>query len=202
MKKHFQLAPFITISREAGSGGKLVAQKLAKKLHFSFYDEELIDLVAKTAKKRKAAIAKLDEKQRTFLDDIVHRLLNPEYISTQTYVKSLCQAINVLSWKGKVVILGRGANFFTDREKGLHVRVSAPYLTRVKQTIKYEKQTEKRARFRVKKLDNARKEFVRQFFNKDPFNTNYYDIVVNTEVLAIDQAVEVIIEAFKQKFNL
>lgn len=194
--------PFITVSREAGSGGKLIAKKLAQKLGFKFYDERLVDLVAKTARKRKAVIAKLDERERTFLDDMVHRLLNPEYVSAPTYLKSLCQVIHALSLKGKVVILGRAANFITtSREAGLHVRVIAPYPVRVGYTMKYEKRSKRDAQYRVKKYDKERKEFVRQFFGKNPSNTNYYDLVINTETTTIEEAVAIIIAAYKQKFS-
>lgn len=192
--------PFITVSREAGSGGKLIAQTLAKRLKFEFYDEELVDLVAKNAQKRKKVIAKLDEKERTFLDDLVHKLLNPEYVSAQTYIKSLVEVVKTLGLKGQAVILGRAANFMTSRQNGLHVRVVAPYLVRVGYTMKYEKRSEKEARYRVKKFDQDRKEFVRQYFHKDPSNTNYYDLVVSTEQLTIDQAVGAILEAFGEKF--
>jgi len=192
---------FITVSREAGSGGKIIAKKLARKLKYKFYDEQLTDLVAKTARKLKAVIARLDEKERTFVDDVIHRLLNPEYVSSQRYVKSLCQTIKALSLKGGVVILGRGANFITSRKDGLHVRVIAPYLVRVGYTVKYEKRTEKDARARVKKFDQARKAFVAQYFHKNPSNANYYDLVLSTERLSLDQIVEIILRAYGEKFK-
>lgn len=193
--------PHITVSREAGSGGKLIAKKLSKALNFEFYDEKLIDLVAKTVHKRRAVIAKLDESQRTILNDLVHRLLNPEYISAQTYIKSLCQVAEALAFKGGVVILGRGANFMTNSIGGLHIRVIAPFKVRVGYTVKYEKRSEKNAYFRVKKFDRERKEFVKQFFAKNPSNANYYDLVINTETLSIGKAVEIIVEAYKQKYR-
>jgi len=193
--------PFITVSREAGSGGKLVAKKLAKTLGFKFYDDELIKLTAQKAKLRKKVVEKLDEKERGFMEDLVHRLLNPEYVSSQTYIKSLCQVIKALSLKGKVVILGRGSNFVTSAENGLHIRVIAPFWDRVKYTMKYEKRSMKNAIDRVRKYDRERKEFIRQFFGKNPSNIDYYDLVLNTEKLSVDEAVGVAVEGFKQKFK-
>lgn len=195
------IRPFITISREAGSGGKLVAKKLAKKLGFEFYDDELIKLTARKANLRKKVVAKLDEKERSFVNDLLHRLLNPEYVSSQTYIKSLCEVIKALSLKGGVVILGRGGNFITSPESGLHVRVIAPFWKRVKYTVKYEKRSMKNAIKRVRKYDKERKEFVRQYFDKNPSNTDYYDLVLNTELLSVDQAATTAVEAFKQKFK-
>lgn len=193
--------PFITVSREAGSGGKLVAKRLAKELGFKFYDDELIKLTARKANLRKKVVAKLDEKERSFLDDLLHRLLNPEYVSSQTYIKSLCQVIEALSLKGGVVILGRGGSFITSFGNGLHIRVIAPFWDRVKYTVKYEKRSMKNSIARVRKYDRERKEFVRQYFGKNPSNTDYYDLVLNTEILRVDEAVAVAAEGFRRKFG-
>ncbi|WP_312693406.1 cytidylate kinase-like family protein [Caproiciproducens sp.] len=39
----------ITISRQYGSGGRLIGAKLAERLHIPFYDKELITLAAKSS---------------------------------------------------------------------------------------------------------------------------------------------------------
>jgi len=106
-KRKMQNRPFITISREAGSGGRIVAELVAIKLGFKLYHKNLIEMTAKKAKKRKALIAGLDERDRGFMDDLVHSLLNPEYVSEQTFIKSLCEVIISLARKGNCVILGR-----------------------------------------------------------------------------------------------
>src|SRR5688572_16844493 len=72
--------PFITIAREPGSGGAPIAEAVAAKLGFKFLDEEIIDGIAKSTKKRKAIIQAVDEKSRSKIEDIVHSLLNEEYI--------------------------------------------------------------------------------------------------------------------------
>jgi cytidylate kinase len=46
----------------------------------------------------------------------------------------------------------------------------------------------------------ARKDFVKRYFNKNISNANYYDLVLNTEHLSLEQAVAIIIKAFKEKF--
>lgn len=199
MKKKFK--PFITVSREAGSGGKLIAQRVAKRLRLKFYDKKLLELIAQKAGRRKKVVAKLDEKERGFLDDLLHSLLNPEYLAEQTYIKSLCQVIEALSLKGDCVILGRGGNFITSHKTGLHVRVVAPFWTRAGYTAKYEKRSLKNAVKRVRRHDRHRKEFVQQYFGKNPSNANYYDVVINTQYLSIDEGVEAVVVAYKQKFK-
>jgi cytidylate kinase len=195
-----KVRPFITVSREAGSGGKPIAKAVAKKLGFKFYDKKLINLIARKAKKRKALIASLDEKDRSFVDDLVHSFLNPDYVPEQTYVKHLCEVVLTVARRGNCVILGRGGNFITNQYGGLYVRVAAPFLVRAGYTSQYEGYSLYKARERVKKFDKERKEFIRQYFGKNPSNANYYDLVVNTTYLEIEDTRDIIIAAFKEKF--
>ena len=113
MAKKIKLRPFITISREAGSGGTPIAKLVAKKLQFKFYNKKLINMIAKETKKRKALIKSLDEKDRGMVEDIVQSFFNPDYVAGETYFKHLCHIMMTLAKKGNCVIIGRGANFIT-----------------------------------------------------------------------------------------
>jgi len=195
-----KVRPFITISRESGSGGRPIAEAVAKSLGFKLYNKNLIELIAKKAKKRKALIASLDEKDRGFVTDLVHSLLNPDYVSEQAYIKNLCKVVLSVARKGNCVILGRGGNFITNNYGGLHIRVAAPFLVRAGYTSQYEGYTIYEARERMEKYDKKRKEFIKQYFGKNPSNANYYDLVINTTYLGVEEARDIIIEAFKKKF--
>ena len=192
--------PFITISREAGSGGKPIAKAVAKKLKFKLYDHRLIKMTAEKAKTRDALIASLDERDRSFVEDLVHSFLNPEYVSETEYTKNLFEVILSLARKGNCVILGRGGNFITNQFGGLHVRIVAPFLVRAGYTAQYEGYTIYEARERMKKYDHERKEFIKQYFGKDASNANYYDLVINTTYLQVKEETEINLHAFKQKF--
>jgi cytidylate kinase len=130
--------PFITIAREPGSGGKLVGQEIAKRLGFTFYDEALVEEIAKSTKLRKNVVDQVDEKGRTALQDLIQGLVNPDYVSDITYFTTLCKVILSLAYRGNVVILGRGANFITPFAQGLHVRITAPTQVRVQRAMDYE----------------------------------------------------------------
>jgi cytidylate kinase len=200
VKKKMVFKPFITVSREAGSGGRLIAKKVAKKLNFKYFDKKLIEMISRKSKQRQALIATLDEKERSFMNDLVHSLLNPDYVSEQTFIKSLFEVVLSVAKKGNCVIIGRGGNFITSQYGGLNVRIVAPYLVRAGFTAKYEKRTLYEARERVKKYDKQRKEYIRQYFSKNASNANYYDVVINTNYLSVDEAVDIIVTAFKVKF--
>lgn len=192
--------PFVTVSREPGSGGKPVARLVAKRLKFKFYNREIIEDVAKSVRQRKALLEGIDERGRTAIDDIIHGAFNPDYVSDTRYIRHLCQVVLSAAINGEVVILGRGANFITPFDKGLHIRVQAPYFIRVERAVKYEKILREEAIQIIKEVDERRKAFIKQYFAKDISSPNYYDVVINTTNMTIEDAASLIIEAFKNKF--
>lgn len=193
-------APFITVSRDPGSGGKPIAQAVAKKLGFNFYNKKLIDEIAKSVNFRKEILADIDEKGRGQIEDLIHNVLNPEYVSERLYIKHLCKVVLSLSQKGGCVILGRGSNFITPNAFGLHIRVTAPYRVCVARAVQYEKVPHHKARDIIKNTMAERASFVKQYFGKDIANPKYYDLTLNTTFMSIEDATEIIIKAFRRKF--
>lgn len=192
--------PFITIARDPGSGGKLVGQEVAKRLGFTFYDHELIDEIAKSTKLRKSVVDQVDEKGRTALQDLVQGLINPNYVSDITYFTALCRVILSLAYRGNVIILGRGANYITPFAQGLHVRITAPIQVRIQRAIDYEGHPYSVAKEIIQKLDADRREFVKQYFDKDIRHANHYDLTINTMFYKPHETAQIVIAAFKQKF--
>lgn len=194
-------SPLITIARDPGSGGRPIAELVAKKLKFQFFDEELIDQIAETWKKNKSVIAKIDEKPRGMIEDIVHSMMNPDYVSDIEYLQQLAKSIAEISQKGEAVILGRGANCLLKPEAGLHVLITAPHKTRVGNAIKFEKMSRKKAEKTIAQVSTERERFVNEYFQKQYSHPDSYDLVINTASLDLDQAANMIVEAFKAKFT-
>lgn len=198
----FPFQPIITISREPGSGGRPIAKALAKQLKFKYYNKELINLIAKDAKKKKEIIKEFDEKYKTKIEDFFISLFGKNNYSLQTaYYKSLDRVILKIGLQGKAVILGRGANFILPSLTTLKVRIIAPYKFRLRMALKFEKHPFKKALRIIKKTHFNRKEFIKKAFKKNISNANYYDLVINTENINIPEAVKIIRTAFKQKFS-
>jgi len=193
--------PFITVSREPGSGGALIAQKVAEKLGFELIDKQIIEQIAKSTRKRKIIIRGIDEKARTSIEDLVHSFLNRDYVSDYKYIVELSKVILTYAHKGHVVILGRGANFITPDSKGLHVRITAPVEIRRIRAIKFDNLTAREARENIYKREKDRVNFIKRYFKKDAKRSSYYDLVVNTAYLNLDDAADLIVEAFYKKFS-
>lgn len=192
--------PFITISRDPCSGGAPIGREVATRLNFQFYDRELIEEIAKKSKLRREILEQIDERGRTTIQDMIHSILDPDYISDVTYLRQLSKVILSLAYKGNVVILGRGASFMTPRDRGLHVRITAPLSVRIDRAVMYEGLSPQKARDLIGKHERDRKEFVRQYFDADIRRPEYYDLVVNTEFLDVDETADIIVTTFRRKF--
>lgn len=192
--------PFITIAREPGSGGVPIANAVAKKLGYLCLDEQVIDEIASSTKLRKDLIKAVDEKNRSHLEDIVQSLLNADYVDDLKYVKELTKVLVTYAIRGNVVIVGRGANFLTPFAKGLHMSITAPYEVRVKRAMDYEGFSRKKAEEVIAKVEKERKEFVKQYFRKDPSKINSYDVTLNTAYFSVEQSRDLIIDALRRKF--
>src|SRR5258708_4183417 len=184
--------PFITIAREPGSGGAPIARAVAKKLGFECIDEQLIDDIAHSIKKRKAIIKQIDERSRTRMEDIVHSLLNPDYIDDLKYMTELTKVILTYAHKGQVVIVGRGGNFVTPFGKGLHVNITAPYGVRVERAMEYEGFNREKAEQVIADTEKERKNFVKQYLQRDPSKINSYDMTLNTTFFKVDDRKSVV----------
>lgn len=195
------IRPFITVAREPGSGGAPIAKRVAEKLNFEFIDEQIIDEISQSTKRRKAIIAEIDEKSRTKIADMVHSVLNVEYVDDATYVSELIRVVLTYAYKGKTVVLGRGANFYTPFGRGLHVNVVAPYEVRVQRAMDFEGHSKEKAKEVIAKVEKERRDFVKQYFRKDPDKNNSYDLTINTTYFRVEEATDVIVEAFKKKFS-
>ena len=194
--------PVITISREPGSGGRPIAEMVAKTLRFELYDEKFIEDIAKSTKRRTDLIKSVDEKARGLVTDMLQSILNPDYISDMTYIRHAAKVILTRAHRGKAVFLDRGTNFIIPAESTLRVRVQAPYPVRVSRAIKHEGIDASRAREIIRKHDTERKEFVRQYFDKNISSANFYDLVLNTTFMTLEDARDLIILAFKKKFRV
>jgi len=191
----------ITLSRCSGSGGKLVAKKVAQKLGFKFYNKKVIRLIARQSKKRKSLVESLDESSQDLVNNLLKSLIGEDYLSGRAYIKYLCQVILTLAKRGNVVILGRGGNFIIPKQTALRVKITAPFEIRVKNTRKFEKMSAEKARDFVLRVDKKRKNFVSNYFYKNIRNANYYDLVISTEHITVYQAADIVIKAFKEKLG-
>ena len=185
----------ITISREPGSGGNVVAKQLSEKLNFDVFHQEVLLEIAKRAEVSDKLLATLDEKGLSVLEDCISALVYDRHLWPDEYLKHLMKVIGAIGKHGRAIIVGRGANFIIPPENRLRLRIVAPQNFRIANLVRTLDITEEDAKSRIIRTESDRRAFIRKYFNADIADPINYDLVINTGELEIDKAVEAVIAA-------
>jgi cytidylate kinase len=190
-----KVLPTITLSREPGSGGRIVAQKLATKLNVEVFHQEVLHEMAKRADVSEQILATMDEKGLSILEDWISSLVHDRHMWPDEYLQHLMHVIGTIGKHGRAVVVGRGANFILPPEQRFRVRITAPRRLRIQNVARDFNLSKDEAKRRVIKTESDRKAFIRKYFNSDISDPDNYDLVLNTEVLSLDDATQVIASA-------
>jgi cytidylate kinase len=99
-----------------------------------------------------------------------------------------------------VVMLGRnGALILGDIPTALHVQIDAPVELRIARAAKEEGLDHAHAARRQRNEDWVRAEMSERFYYWNPMSIDRYDLVINTGVLDLDTAADVIVAAYRAK---
>jgi cytidylate kinase len=184
--------PIITVSREMGSGGLLVSERVAEKLGYRLLDGEAIRNMAESQGLSADSIGKVDEKPPSFdahLDQLVESDLH------QIELLILESAL-----QGNVLIYGRGAHFILSQLKGIfRVRFIAPFEERVERWAEQEWLDPNLAREMVRKSDQQRAGFIKYYFDRNWEDPLEYDLVINTSRISLNTAVDLVCRGVRDK---
>ena len=187
--------PVVTLSREPGSGGRIVAQKLAERLGFVVFHQEVLHEMAQKAKISEQMLANLDERGLSVLEDWIASLVNSRHLWPDEYLHHLMHVIGTIGKLGQAVVVGRGANFILPPERRFRVRIIGSRKVRIQNVAREFGMTEEDAKRRVIKTESDRQAFVRKYFNADIAEPINYDLIINTDTLSVTNAVDVIAAA-------
>jgi len=185
----------ITVSREPGSGGRIVATRLADKLGIAIFHQEVINEMAKSADVSEKLVETLDERGLSILEDWISSLVNERHLWPDRYLQHLMKVVGTIGKHGRSVVVGRGANFILPPEKRFSVRIVGPQTWRINNVAKEFDISIEDAKRRVMRTESDRRAFIRKYFNADIADPTNYDLVVNTATLKVDDAVKVISSA-------
>ena len=187
--------PVITLSREPGSGGKVVAAAVADQLGLALFHQELINAMAENADTSTRVIRTLDERGVSMLDDWVSAAISDRHLWPDEVSRMLMQVIGTIAGHGNAIIVGRGANFILPPESRFRVRIIAPLEMRVNRVAETYGVDKKEAKRRVLRTESDRRAFVRKYFHSDIRDPANYDMILNTGTLAVESAAAAICAA-------
>ena len=202
-QQHAKPLPFITISRQAGAGGRTLKDKLVDRLKqidpaqppWQGFDRELVEKVCAETKLYEPLVAALGEESRSLITDLIasigSRGLEPMEI---TVYRKVAKTIRALAQAGRVIIVGRGGVFLTNgMESGVHIDLVAPLEYRIAQTQKARNLSEKEAAAWVKKIDQGRQAFYSRYWPGRQATPEVFTAVFNTARVSDDAIVDAVL---------
>jgi len=189
--------PVITVSMEPGSGGSLIAEKIADRLGFDYFHRDIIQGIAKSAKIRATVIDTIEKERLSGIEDFIASLYKNQYLYPGIYMEHLLKVVNTIANHGHAVIVGRGANFILPPEERFSVRVVAPLEIRIQNVVRAYKVPAEKAKKRVIGRESRRSAFIRKSYNADISDPKNYDLTINTGRMRIETAVAAVIAAVK-----
>lgn len=192
----------IAIGRQFCSGGRYVGRLLAEKLGIPFYDKELLSEAAKTSGICEEILEDHDEKPtRSLLFSLVTGMQN--HVSAGSYYMDMplnhkiflaqFDAIRRIASEGSCVIVGRCADYvLRDDPDTVSVFVKADMPSKIERAVKYYGIEEEKVEERIRKADKQRASYYNYYATATWGDVNNYDLVVDTGVLGVEGAVELI----------
>ncbi|MGA3282347.1 MAG: cytidylate kinase-like family protein [Smithella sp.] len=193
------IRPVITISRLPGCNAWDIAKQISKDLEIDFFDQEIVDEIAKNADVNRRVVETVDEQDNSIVLDWLSMLTAERHLWPNEYLGQLTNVIGTIGAHGHAVILGRGASYILPKEVCLRVLVVAPLELRIKNVIEAYKVSEKVARQNVMGKESERIAFIRGYFHEDMLNPVNYDLVFNMEMNEQDTVVEMVKIAYNTR---
>ncbi|MGQ1947155.1 AAA family ATPase [Geofilum sp. OHC36d9] len=201
----------ITIGREPGSGGKIIAQQLGKLMNLPVYDKELINMASKDSGLGKEFFEEMDEKvgHSTFgglfglRNSLMDEVFSGHYLSHEALFQIQSDVIRKIAASQSVIFVGRCADYVLKNQPNtLNIFISANREDRIERISKYESIDKDKASEWIEKMDKKRAGYYYYFSNKKWGKATSYHLCINSSVLGIDQTAAFIYKFAKSKFKL
>lgn len=191
----------ITISRQAGSGGHTVAEKLVEHLQaqapptfppWVVFDRNLVEKVLEDHNLPGRLARFMPEDRISEISDTMDELFGlhpPSWI----LVRKTADTILHLAQLGNVVLLGRGAHVITSKLAHVfHVRLVGSLERRLKRIRELNGLSSKTANELAYREDLGRRRYLKKYFNKDIDDPLLYHVVINTDLISCEEAARMI----------
>jgi cytidylate kinase len=215
----------ITISRQYGSGGDEVAERVCEILGYNYFDKQMMVETASEVGLSEEEIVDFSEDNyvvRGFWDRLLGlprrarmktrpqdkeggQEITVQLLNKERGVDLVRSTILTAYEHGNVLILGRGGQIILRENPGvLHVRIRAPMGARVLRIQRKEDFTLEEARQQVMRRDESASEYLRQFFDIEWDNPMLYHLCLNTGRWDIEAAAQIIVNALSHlpKLNM
>ena len=182
----------ITISRQFGSNGEMIAEILAEATGCLLLNKKSLEEYLSEHHIPQIRMEWINESSPRDIEGLDHERI--------VYLDFLKETISGLSEKGHVFLLGRGGQFlFRGREDAFHIKVIASLDTRTS-TIQKRFNVDKGTALRlINQKDAERDEYTLFYHRSDSSDPHAYDVIINTSTVSIREAADMILFFLMEK---
>lgn len=204
--KSVEPGPVITVSREYGCPGSLVAQRLTEKINKYYKEEgkpvewkwinkEILRMASNELRLQPDKIRSLMEAgHRGFIEEFVSSFTETYYGQNEMIKKTIGDLIRKLAVDGNIVIVGRGSGAITrDIPKSLHINLEAPLSWKALVISKKRNLSVSEAKKLVLEVDKERTNFINYFRGKN-CDDICYDLSFNCANFSVDHITDIILD--------
>ena len=200
----------ITIARSYGSGGRTLGKLLAEELGINCYDREILRMASDDSGINEALFGQTDEKlKKSPLFRIARKnpykggVIPPEsadFVSDDNLFNYQAKVIRELAEEESCIIIGRCADYaLEDDPFAVSVFVKASIDERVKRIKRLYELNDSKAADLIQKTDKKRASYYNYYSSKKWGDAKSYDLCVDSGLVGIEGAIEVILKFIELK---
>lgn len=191
----------ISISREYGSAGHFIAERLSQELDIPLYDHNFLDKMAEAKGTSLKEFSKYEEKKRRpFLSRTVKGMTNsPEEILAQ-------MQFDFIRKKAKeghsMVIVGRCADYVLKGNPALiTIFISGDMKEKIKRIMNIYSMNHSEATKAIEARDKKRRDYHNYYTDTKWGDSRHYDLCINSSRLGIDKTVDLLKSYIDKRMN-
>lgn len=195
----------ITVTREFGSMGRLIARQVAENLHFKYYDRDIIELTAKEFRCNVKELSAFEGQKLSVFGKMMYPLgLGNAAMQNQLFEMEKSVIIDLANTED-CVIVGRCSDYIlreSNHQSMLNVFIYAPYEKRIQACGEELKLSPSDAKKYLEGVDRARHEFYKNHAGVNFHSTKYRNLMLDSSTLSYEQCANYISNLAKEKFHL
>lgn len=192
----------ISISREFGSGGHEIAEKIAADLGLTFYDRSMLDEIANEMNVKVELLEQYDEMPRKFM---LSRKVGKYTNSMEEILAELqFDFIRKKAEKGEsFVIVGRCSESILHDFNGLiSIFISGNKTQKIKRVMERYSLSESDAFTKMARHDHKRKKYHNRHCDHKWGDSRYYDICINSSPLDVSGTIKVLEKYIQERVDI
>lgn len=193
----------ITITRQFGSMGQMIAKKMSEILGIEYYDHEILKKVAAQTGMLESTIEDEEERAENRFEFMGFSFGHQTSDVQDKIFKVQEQIIMELAEQQSCIIVGRCADYILrDFPNVVNIYIYAPEDDRIETCIERYNIPEREAKRRIEDMDEARIAYHMRYAGYAPDDLKHKDILINSSFLGFEGTAQYLCECIKEKFHI